>query len=393
MKKSISFFILVIALCFTVRIQAQIFEEVLTLELSIEKALVSNIEILEVSKEVEYAKQKVLEAKGLYFPNINLNANVSSFDSSFPTLSLDPTFQNPVLLPSGIQSFHLFMRCSFWQNIYTGGRIKTTNNIIKANKEKTENRRDIIKEKLVNDIKVTFNECLYYKELLVIYREKLKSVELGKTRLSLENIKKLRKKCIEEQLLYEKEVLNLLSIIGKDLNANVEIKGKLSPKIKHLNLEKCLFLAYQFKPDLRASQNQEKVDNLTLNLLSLQKFPNVVFGGVLEWAGKKGYISDSSYVSLSVNIPVFDGGVTFSRLKQGTIRLRQSVLARSKAERDMSLCVSKNFLEYNFWKTRAIESNLFKKNHYDEDDIELIRNLNRSYYNLELAVGTDLDSY
>jgi outer membrane protein TolC len=393
MKKSISFFILAIAFCCAACIQAQVFEEVLTEELSIKKALASNIEILEVSKEVDYAKQKVMEAGGLYFPTISFNANASHFNNAFSTLALDPLSQNPILLPSGIKDLYVSLKCSIWQNVYTGGRIRTTNSVIKINKEKIENKRDIIKEKVINDVKEIFNECLYCKELLAMDLEKLKSVELGKTRLPLENIKKLRKKCTEKQLLYEKEVLNLLSVIGKDLNTNVEIKGKLFPKIKHLDLEKCLLLAYQFKSELRSSQNQEKMDNLSLNLLSLQKFPNVTFGCVCEWSGEKDLLKDSLYFSFNINIPIFDGGIMFSRLKQGAIKLRQSVLARSKAERDVNLCVSKNFLEYNFWKTCAIESNLLKKNHYDEDDIELIRNLNKSYYNLELAIGVDLDSY
>ncbi|MDR2437444.1 MAG: TolC family protein [Endomicrobium sp.] len=392
MKKSISFFILAIVFCFLARIQAQVFEEVLTEELSIKRALASNIEILEVSKEVDYAKQKVIEAEGLYFPTISFNANASHFNNTFSTLVLDPLSQNPILLPSGIKELYISLKCSIWQNIYTGGRIRTTNDVIKINKEKIENKKDIITEKVINDVKVIFNECLYCKELLAMDLEKLKSVELGKIQLPFENIKKLRKKCTEKQLLYEKEVLNLLSVIGKDLNTNAEIQGKLFPKIKHLDLEKCLFLAYQFKPELRSSQNQEKMDNLTLNLLSLQKFPNATFGCVYEWSGEK-HLSDSLYFSFNVNIPIFDGGIMFSRFKQGAIKLRQSVLARSKAERDISLCVNKNFLEYNFWKTRAIESNLLKKNHYYEDDIELIRNLNRSYYNLELAIGVDLDSY
>jgi hypothetical protein len=393
MKKNIVFFILAIYLCLPAGVQSQVFEEVLTEALSIKKALSSNIEILEAAKAVDYASQKVVEAGRLYFPNVNLNANASHFNNAFPILALDPMSQNPIFLPLGKQDLHFSLKISAWENIYAGGRIKTANNVMKIDKAKIENEKDITKIKIINDAKVIFNECLYYKELWSMDLKKLRSVELGRTWLSLENIKNLRKKCMEEQLLYEKEVLNLLSVIGKDLNTSVEITGKLIPKIKQLDLGKCLFLAYQFKPELRSSQNQEKIDNLTLNLLSLQRFPNVTLGGVYELDGEKGYLTSSWYFSLNVNIPIFDGGGMFSRFKQGTIKLRQAVLARSKAERDVSLCVSKSLLEYNFWKNRAIESNLSKKNNYDEDDIQLIRNLNKSYYNLEFAVGVGLDSY
>jgi outer membrane protein TolC len=369
-------------------------EDVLTEESSIKKVLSSNIEILEASKELEFASQKVIEAKGLYLPKVNANMNLSRFYNVFSTVVADLTSQSFVILPEGKQDLRYCATLSVWQNIYTGGRIKTANKVARVNEKKIENKTAIIRNKIVNNVKVIFNECLYYKNLLSMDLEKLKSVELGRTRLSLENIKNLRKKCIEEQLLYEKEVLNLISVVGGDLNTSVEIKGKLLPKIKQLDLQHCLFLSYQFNQKLRSSQNQETIDNLTLNLLSLQKFPNVTLGCAYEWAGQEPLNLNSSwYASFNINIPVFDGGIMFSKLKQGTIKLRQTVLARSKAERDSRLDVSKSFLEYNFWKNRAIESNLLKKNHYDQEDIELIRNLNKSYYNLELAVGVDLDLY
>jgi outer membrane protein TolC len=370
------------------------FEEVLTEAISVQRALSSNIEILESSQEVEYAKQKVMEAKILYFPNFDFNINFSHFNNKALTLVSDNMSQVPIILPTGEQNLRYSARISVWQNIYTGGRIRTANKVTKINKEKTEDERNIVRSKIINNVKLIFNECLYYKELLDTDLAKLRSVELGRTHLSLENIKKLRKKCIEEQLSYEKEVLNLLAVMGKELNSIVKISGGLAPKIKQLNLEKCLFLAYQFKPELKSLQNQEKVDALTLNLLSLQKFPDITLGGAQEWVGERLFKDDMSwYISLNINIPIFDGGTMFAKLKQCAIKVRQSVLARAKAEREVRLSISKSFLEYNFWRTRAIDSKLLKKKRYDEDDIELIRNLNKSYYNLELAVGVDLDSY
>ncbi|MDR3307111.1 MAG: TolC family protein [Endomicrobium sp.] len=394
MKKTKILFVLTACVCFTASLQAQMFEEVLTEAISIQRALSSNIEILESSQEVEYAKQKVMEAKILYFPNFDFNINFSHFNNKALTLVSDNMSQVPIILPTGEQNLRYSARISVWQNIYTGGRIKTANKVTKINKEKMEDEKNIVKSKIINNVKLIFNECLYYKELLDTDLAKLRSVELGRTHLSSDNIKKLRKKCIEEQLSYEKEVLNLLAVMGKELNSIVKISGGIAPKIKQLNLEKCLFLAYQFKPELKSLQNQEKVDALTLNLLSLQKFPDITLGGAQEWVGERLFKDDMSwYISLNINIPIFDGGTMFAKLKQGAIKVRQSVLARAKAERDVRLGISKSFLEYNFWIARAIDSKLLKKKRYDKDDIELIRNLNKSYYNLELAVGVDLDFY
>jgi outer membrane protein TolC len=395
MKKNALVFVLMACICFFVSlVQSQTVDEVLTEAVSVQRAVSSNIEILEANQNIEFANQKIFESKILYLPNFDFNLNCSHFNNSIFTLVSDSMSQAPIILPEGKQDLRYSVRISAWQNIYNGGRIKTANKLTKINKEKTENERDIIKNKIINDVKSVFNECLYYKELLEIDLAKLRSAEVGRVRLPSENIKKLRKKCIEEQLSFEKEVLNLLALMGKDLNSIVRISGKAIPKIKQLDFDKCLFLAYQFKPELKSSQTQEKLDSLSLNLLSLQRFPKITLGIAQEWLGARMFKDDMNwYISLNANIPIFDGGSLFSKIKQGRIKIRQSVLVRAKSEREIRLSMSKSFLEYNFWRKGAIDAKLLKKKHYDEDDIELIRNLNRSYYNLELAVGVDLDSY
>ncbi|MDR2428065.1 MAG: TolC family protein [Endomicrobium sp.] len=395
MKKNVCIFALMACICFfSSLVQSQMVEEILTEDVSIQRALSSNIELLEAAQDIDFASQKIVESKILYFPNFDFNLNCSHFNNSVLTLVSDSMSQAPILLPDRKQDLRYSARISVWQNIYTGGRIKTANKLTKINKEKTENERDIIKNKIINNVKLIFNECLYYRELLKIDIAKLRSVELGRMQLSSENIKKLRRKCIEEQLSFEKELLNLLAVMGKDINSIVRISGKAIPKIKQLDFDKCLFLAYQFKPELKSSQSQEKLDSLSLNLLSLQKFPKITLGAAQEWLGARLFKDDMNwYISLNANIPIFDGGSLFTKIKQGRIKIRQSVLARAKAEREVRLSISKSFLEYNFWRKRAIDAKLLEKKHYDEDDIELIRNLNRSYCNLEFAVGVDLDSY
>ncbi|MDR2351124.1 MAG: TolC family protein [Endomicrobium sp.] len=342
--------------------QSQMVEEVLTEAISIQRALSSNIEILEASQHVDFASQKIIESKILYFPNFDFNLNCSHFNNSGVLTLASENSILPILLPVGNEGLRYSARLSVWLNVYTGGRIKTANKLAKINKEQTENERDVVKNKIINDVKLVFNECLYYKELLEIDIAKLRLVELGRMQVSLENIKNLRKKCIEEQLSFEKEILNLLAVIGKDINSIVRISGKAIPKIKQLDFDKCLFLAYQFKPELKSLQAQEKLDSLSLNLLSLQKFPRITLGAAQEWFGTRLFKDDTwRYVSLNANIPILTEDLYLQKFKQGEIKKRQSVLARAKAEREVRLSISKSFLEYNFWRKRAINAELLKK--------------------------------
>jgi outer membrane protein TolC len=100
-----------------------------------------------------------------------------------------------------------------------------------------------------------------------------------------------------------------------------------------------------------------------LNLLSKQTSPNISIGAAQEWFGEK-IINDKSkwYISINANIPVFDGGGAFARLKQGKIQLREATIQRAKTEDEMRLSIGKLFLEYDFWKKQAIDDKFFEKN-------------------------------
>jgi hypothetical protein len=135
-----------------------------------------------------------------------------------------------------------------------------------------------------------------------------------------------------------------------------------------------------------------------VNLLSMQRFPTISVGGGQEWMGDQ-VIGDKSswYVSINANLPIFDGGGGVARVKQGRIHVRETTLKRSKIEEEIKLQVNKALLEYNFWRGQFYKAGMSEKEPskvpYTELELDIVYNLNRSYYALELAVGVQLDSY
>jgi len=127
----------------------------------------------------------------------------------------------------------------------------------------------------------------------------------------------------------------------------------------------------------------------------MQQYPTVSLGAAQQWTGDYiiGDDSDSSwYVALNVNIPIFDGGGTFARIKQGKINAREAALKRSKKEDEIKLAINQNLVEYNFWRGQAAKLPENSAD-YTEADLDIIHNLNSAYYALELAVGVELDEY
>ncbi|MCL2798973.1 MAG: TolC family protein [Endomicrobia bacterium] len=392
MRKTISFkifislvFILTVSLSY-----AKNYERVLTEDSSIQTALAINHDILIKSQNIEFARQRVRESQSLYLPKVDLNLNVSRFNNSEPMIITGELSPSPIFMPGVHKDVYFSTRLSVWQSLYAGGRIKTTNRLAEININKVKNEENLAKIRVVNKVKIIFNDCLFFKEKIRYYN----SVLSGK-KLSKNEIGELDRKIEIAQFNLDKEKLNLLSAIGLELNTIADVSGDFKPRIKNLDLNRCLLLAYQFKPEIQMTQYQESIDILMVSLLTQQKYPTISIGAAQEWIGDRVIGDESSwYVSLNANIPIFDGGGMIARSKQGKISAREATLKRSKTEENIRLEVSKALLEYNFWKRQAVSSNLLEKyGSYTESDLEIINNLNRSFFALELAVGVQLDSY
>ncbi|MDR3275523.1 MAG: hypothetical protein LBS81_06175 [Endomicrobium sp.] len=98
--------------------------------------------------------------------------------------------------------------------------------------KKIENDSNFIESRVIDNVKITFNNCLYRKELLSCFRSKILKAEQKKMHITNTELKNLKRKTIIEQFNYEKEVLNLSNAIGMELNTIVGISGNLQPIIK-----------------------------------------------------------------------------------------------------------------------------------------------------------------
>ncbi len=387
-------FFLFVLFFFCAQARAAGYEKILTEELSVQTALNINHDILIHSQNVDFANQRIKESKSLYFPDIDLNLNASRFNNMEALMLPGQLSPSPVYLPEGNKDIYFSTRLSVRQSIYAGGRIKTTNKLAEMNMNKVRNELNAVKNNIINKVKTTFNTCLLHKEKYGLAAGKLASLKNRNTAAAYE----LQQKADLLKFSYEKEKLNLLGAIGLEIDAIVMIEGRLVPKIKKFDLNQCMLWAYQFRPEMQTTQNKESIDGLMVNLLSMQRFPTISVGAGQEWLGDR-VIGDASswYVSINANLPIFDGGGSFARVRQGKIKAREATLKRSKIEEEIKLQVKKALMEYNFWKECFYKSGIAQENDekksYTETELDIIYNLNNSYYALELAVGMQLDSY
>ncbi|MDR1195260.1 MAG: TolC family protein [Endomicrobium sp.] len=384
-----------IVLCFAFRhLYADGYEKILTEDSSVQTAVNINHEILIHSQSIDFAHQRIKESQSLYYPNIELNLNTSRFNNMKPLILAGNLSPTPVYLPGENKDVYFSTRLSAWQSIYSGGRIKTTNKLAEINMNKVKNEANAVKNNVINKVKTAFNACLLYKEKHALFLKQLENVKNGSVSERLE----LQRKADLTKFNYDKEILNLLYAIGLELDILAGIEGNLVPKIKKFDLTQCMLWAYQFRPEMQTTQAQESIDGLMVNLLSMQRFPTISIGVGQEWLGDRPIGDESSwYVSINANLPIFDGGGSFARVKQGKVNAREAALKRSKNEEQIKLQVSKALMEYDFWKDQLYKAGIAEKDaskaSYTETELDIIYNLNNAYYALELAIGIQLDSF
>jgi outer membrane protein TolC len=384
-----------IALCFVFRhLYADGYEKILTEDSSVQTAVNINHDILIHSQSIDFAHQRIKESQSLYYPKIDLNLNASRFNNMEPLIIAGNLSPTPVYLPGESKDIYFSTRLSVWQSIYSGGRIKTTNKLAEMNMNKVKNEANAVKNNIINKVKTVFNACLLHKEKHALFLKRLENAK----NIPISERLELQKKADITKFNYDKEILNLLYAIGLELDILAGIEGNLVPKIKKFDLTQCMLWAYQFRPEMQTTQAQESIDGLMVNLLSMQRFPTISIGVGQEWLGDRVIGDESSwYVSINANLPIFDGGGSFARVRQGKINAREAALKRSKIEEQIKLQVSKALMEYDFWKDQFYKTGISEKDvsktPYTETELDIIYNLNNGYYALELAIGIQLDSF
>ena len=337
----------VLALLFLVSpIFAQGVERVLTLNECTRLALNINQDVLIANETVLYAEQRVNEAKSLYFPKLDLNFNISKFNNDVDTLINSHYLPATILLPEGNKDYFYSTKLALWQPIYNGGKTMATNKLAKINYEKAKTNSEIQKNEVVANVKAQFYKNLALKEKIQIYKDYLSK----KKDESLQN----QLDVLEHQ--YELETWELLALVGLELDTVIDIEGTIDVEKLDLDLQQCILWAYQFRPEIKTTQYQESMDNIGVNLITMEKLPTVMLGASYDWLGdnEENWERDW-YVSLNINLPLFEGGAVFSRLKQKKIQARQATIERAKIEDKIKLEVRKAFSEYNFWYKKLLK--------------------------------------
>lgn len=337
-----SLFVLIFANLF-----AQDAESVMTLDESINCGLHNNQELLALQEQISLSQQRISEAMAQIYPKIDFNLSTSQFNNDTPIV-LSPSF-NSVYLPDNKADLFYSTRFSLWQYLYAGGRHTTTVRLAEINLSHAKSQADIVKNKIVRDVKKIFYFCVQSQEIIKVYEAALKDSRDPKEAI------RLKYELVRIKYEYDKQKLEFLNTTGLELNTFFVIKGELKEPAEQYDLNKCLAWAFQYRPELQQTQFQETIDSLRVHLSLTERYPTITLGANYEWAGDKFPLSQTNWnATINLNVPVFDGWASWSRVKQRKFQAREGKIRRARIEDQIRYEVRDAYMDYDFWRNQMV---------------------------------------
>ncbi|HEC69714.1 MAG TPA: TolC family protein [Candidatus Omnitrophica bacterium] len=364
-SKKIVYFAIIISLLFlpayVLASEPQEGTIVLTEKEAIEIALKNNYDILSKKEEISQASARLQQAWSQVFPYISVGANYTRYQD------------HPFITYEDNRGYSFSVN----QILFSGGRVANT--IVAAHKalKATRESRDELENKIIYNTKQAFYAVLLAKELVRIRKETL---ELAEENLSItkERYKKgeashydlLRSKVevanIKPQLIkaenFLKTSLNYLKVLlGIDPSQKIRVKGEFKYTPEEVDLNKELGFALERRPALKEISLQEEAAKAQVRAAFAGYLPQVNLN-FTDFANQKESFSagrekydDYWVAAISVSMPIFDGFLTYAKVKEAKAKQRELSILRKKLKDSVKVEVENAVLDLEAAKS-SVES-------------------------------------
>lgn len=334
--------------------------EEFNLEKTLDLALKNNPELLSAYQDLAIAGYRIKEARSLYYPQFSVSGSLSKFNLDYPMV-MPEEFGGRYFRPSGSDNFYA-MRVYAFQPIYTGGRNKNNVRIAKTAEKEARVRYEIIRQKALYEAKKAYYDLLYKKKMLELHDRwlgELESRSFSGDEISLLELKSLTGRIESSRRYYEKQFWvsqnYFKKIVGRESDAAVSVSGDIGFKPRDLTLESALITAMDKRPELKGEIYKAKIDDISVNMAIMKRYPNVYLGASYDVLGYDMFSSGGDVLrynnwvaSVALKLPLsWDWWTQVLRRKA---RQRQGELKRSSLRDDVRFEVINAFGELAYWQ-------------------------------------------
>lgn len=360
------------ALLLSVRSSVYAVPERLTLDSSLERARANNPRLLLAAKELSVAKMQLRQAKSLYFPKVNLNLDYVRYRNE--TVGITSPELGGVILEAPIAqnrteergnplARNLYLsRLGFLQTLYSGGKLNTTYRLSQAGVRRAESAVDTLRAEVEYETSQLFYRLIALREEEKVLNDELieidklsKLVSGAHGRLALAAASTAtRKRASDLNQEHQTVRFRYLQAMGVELFTNVDVDGNLDAAAALPDLQTVLAWAKQNRAELKETQIQEEVDQLSVELSRSERYPVFLWGGGVEIRNDDFPLKETNWnTALSMNIPIFDGFSGYARVKESRYRADQGRLRRVQLEDQVEIEARTAYSDWNHWNAEV----------------------------------------
>ncbi len=346
--------------------------ESLTLNASLERTRANNPQLLLAGKELSIAKTQLRQAKSLYYPKVNLNLDYVRYRNE--TVGITSPELGGVILEAPIAASRndprgnplaqdLYLgRIGFLQTLYSGGKINTTHRLSKANVRRAESAVESTRSEVEYETTQLFyrlvalrDEQRMLNDTLVEINKLTKQTSGAHGRLALAAAQlEMQKRLSDSKQEQQTIMFKYLQSMGLELFSDVQVEGDFGADPALPELQTVLAWAKQNRTELKDTQIQEEVDQLSVELSRSERYPVFLWGGGVEVRDSEFPLKDTNWnTALTMNIPVFDGFRGYARVKESRYRADQGRLRRVQLEDQVEIEVRSAHGDWDHWKNEV----------------------------------------
>ncbi len=336
----------------------------LTLENAIRLGLENNSEFLSARQEIIIAEQKINEAKFRFLPQFSFQGTATWYDLEYPMVLPDAVANR--FLPNtdavGGKNQFFGVGITATQYLYSGGRIRGTLKMARANLKQVQSRYEAVKNAVVLDIKKSFNQLLYAQARARFAQDTVTLAEQWHKRPAGDVWAQIRSRALLADLKAQNNQakqdvraaqMAMLVSLNKELNSSITIKGDFSPVKTNWDLPHLNLWAMEFRPELKSAIYALEADNIAIDLALSKRYPDIILNGSYEQMGADTLEDVNKQISLAVRLPI---PYNFSeQIAQKKAEQRKSSLRRAAIEDKIHIQVSESFESMRFWQQEVLE--------------------------------------
>jgi outer membrane protein len=341
----------------------------LNLDQCLQAAYENNQTLLQLEEKINSAGYSIEEARSGFYPQF-------SFDASYTRLGNIPEFQTPAMsfgdiqipavsIKSGTEN-NYNLKLSYQQPLFTWGKIKNGYNISRHGLSLAKETYRLNKQEVKFNVVSLFYNIILARELIKVREESIASLkdhlktvqdrydkgyasefDVLRAKVQLANA---QPPLVQAKNLYKTALDNLKNLLGISLTDSIDVAGELVYEAIEVNQSQAEDFALKNRSELNQIREQKRISQLSLAIAKAGNKPSVV--GAANFLYERPFYSIDEWktdwnVTLALNIPIFDGFLTRSKVRQAKSDLKQLDVSESQLEDYIRLEITQAISDLN----------------------------------------------